>query len=193
MEMPKINVAVVVGSNRRESINRKLAHALVKLADSKLVANFVELDDLPMFNQDLESSLPASVQRFKSEIEQASALLFVTPEHNRSIPAVLKNAIDWGARPYGRNSWAGKPAAITGTSPGALGTAVAQQHLRQILGDLGAQVMGGEAHVVFKPGLIDDAHAVADTSSRQFLHSFVDQFAALASRLGNDQANARAA
>jgi chromate reductase, NAD(P)H dehydrogenase (quinone) len=193
MEMPKINVAVVVGSNRRESINRKLAHALVKLADSKLVANFVQLDDLPMFTQDLESSLPASVQRFKSEIEQASALLFVTPEHNRSIPALLKNAIDWGARPYGRSSWAGKPAAITGTSPGALGTAVAQQHLRQILGDLGALVMGGEAYVVFQPGLIDDAHAVADTSSRQFLHSFVDQFAALAARLGNDQANARAA
>jgi chromate reductase len=191
--MPEIEVAVVVGSNRRESINRKLAHALVKLADSKLVANFVQLDDLPMFTQDLESSLPASVQRFKSEIEQASALLFVTPEHNRSIPALLKNAIDWGARPYGRSSWAGKPAAITGTSPGALGTAVAQQHLRQILGDLGALVMGGEAYVVFQPGLIDDAHAVADTSSRQFLHSFVDQFAALAARLGNDQANARAA
>jgi chromate reductase, NAD(P)H dehydrogenase (quinone) len=191
--MPAIEVAVVVGSNRRESINRKLARALVKLADSKLVANFVQLDDLPMFTQDLESSLPASVQRFKSEIEQASALLFVTPEHNRSIPAVLKNAIDWGARPYGRNSWAGKPAAITGTSPGALGTAVAQQHLRQILGDLGALVMGGEAHVVFKPGLIDDVHAVADTSSRQFLHSFVDQFAALAARLGHDQANASAA
>jgi chromate reductase, NAD(P)H dehydrogenase (quinone) len=191
--MPAIEVAVVVGSNRRESINRKLAHALVKLADSKLVANFVQLDDLPMFTQDLESSLPASVQRFKSEIEQASALLFVTPEHNRSIPALLKNAIDWGARPYGRSSWAGKPAAITGTSPGALGTAVAQQHLRQILGDLGALVMGGEAYVVFQPGLIDDAHAVADTSSRQFLHSFVDQFAALAARLGNDQANARAA
>jgi chromate reductase, NAD(P)H dehydrogenase (quinone) len=191
--MPEIEVAVVLGSNHRESINRKLAHALVKLADSKLVANFVQLDDLPMFTQDLESSLPASVQRFKSEIEQASALLFVTPEHNRSIPAVLKNAIDWGARPYGRNSWAGKPAAITGTSPGALGTAVAQQHLRQILGDLGALVMGGEAYVVFQPGLIDDAHAVADTSSRQFLHSFVDQFAALAARLGNDQANARAA
>jgi chromate reductase len=191
--MPEIEVAVVLGSNHRESINRKLAHALVKLADSKLVANFVQLDDLPMFTQDLESSLPASVQRFKSEIEQASALLFVTPEHNRSIPALLKNAIDWGARPYGRSSWAGKPAAITGTSPGALGTAVAQQHLRQILGDLGALVMGGEAYVVFQPGLIDDAHAVADTSSRQFLHSFVDQFAALAARLGNDQANARAA
>jgi chromate reductase len=106
--MAKVNVAVIVGSNRRKSINRKLAHALVELADSKLVGNFVRIDDLPIYNQDLESPLAANVQRFKSEIEQADALLFVTPEHNRSIPAVLKNAIDWGARPYGRNSWSGK-------------------------------------------------------------------------------------
>ena len=191
--MPEINVAVVVGSNRRDSINRKLAHALVNLAGSKLVANFVRLDDLPMFNQDLESSPPASVQRLKSEIERADALLFITPEHNRSIPAVLKNAIDWGARPYGRNSWVGKPAAITGTSPGALATAVAQQHLRQLLGDLGALVMGGEAYVAYKPGLIDDANTVTDASSRQFLQSFVDQFAALAARFGKDRTDARAA
>jgi chromate reductase, NAD(P)H dehydrogenase (quinone) len=136
IEMTNVNVAVVVGSNRRDSINRKLAHALAELAGSKLVANFARIDDLPMYNQDHESPLPASVQRFKREIEEADALLFVTPEHNRSLPAVLKNAIDWGARPYGRNSWAGKPAAITGTSPGAIGTAVAQQHLCQVLGDL---------------------------------------------------------
>jgi chromate reductase, NAD(P)H dehydrogenase (quinone) len=191
--MPKVNVAVVVGSNRRESINRKLALALVKLADSKLIGNYVRIDDLPMYNQDLESPLPASVHRFKREIEQADALLFVTAEHNRSIPAVLKNAIDWGARPYGRNSWGGKPAAITGTSPGAIGTAVAQQHLRQVLGDLGVLVMGGEAYVAFKPGLIDDANAVTDAGSRQFLQSFVERFADLAARLGKGEPNARAA
>jgi chromate reductase, NAD(P)H dehydrogenase (quinone) len=193
MSMAKVNVAIIVGSNRRNSINRKLAHALVKLADSKLVANFVRIDDLPMFNQDLESPLPASVQRFKSEIEHADALLFVTPEHNRSIPALLKNAIDWGARPYGRNSWSGKPAAITGTSPGAIGTAVAQQHLRQILGSLGALVMGGEAYVAFKPGLIDNANTVTDVGSRQFLQSFVDRFAALAARLASGETKSRAA
>jgi chromate reductase len=191
--MPKVNVGIVVGSNRRESINRKLALALVKLADSKLVANFVRIDDLPMYNQDIESPLPATVQRYKSEIEHADAVLFVTPEHNRSIPAVLKNSIDWGARPYGRNSWAGKPAAITGTSPGAIGTAVAQQHLRQVLGDLGVLVMGGEAYVAFKPGLIDDANAVTDAGSRQFLQSFVERFADLAARLGKGEPNARAA
>ena len=139
--MSKFKVAIVVGSNRRESINRKLAQAVAKLADGRFAANFVQIDDLPMYNRDLESPLPAGVTRFKSEIEQADALLFVTPEHNRSLPAVLKNAIDWRARPYGRNSWAGKPAAITGTSPGAIGTAIAQQHLRQILGNLGALVI----------------------------------------------------
>jgi chromate reductase, NAD(P)H dehydrogenase (quinone) len=121
--MPDVNIAVVVGSNRRASINRKLARALAKLADRKLAVNLVRIDDLPMYNQDLEVPLPASVARFKAEIEQAGALLFVTPEHNRSIPAVLKNAIDWAARPYGRNSWAAKPAAVVGTSPGAIGTA----------------------------------------------------------------------
>jgi chromate reductase, NAD(P)H dehydrogenase (quinone) len=193
MSMAKVNIAVIVGSNRRNSINRKLAHALVKLADSKLVGNFVRIDDLPLYNQDHENPLPANVQRFKNEIEAADALLIVTPEHNRSIPALLKNAIDWGARPYGRNSWSGKPAAITGTSPGAIGTAIAQQHLRQVLGDLGALVTGGEAYVAFKPGLIEDAYAVTDAGTRQFLQGFVDQFADLAARLSSSEANARAA
>jgi chromate reductase len=132
--MAKVKVAVVVGSNRRDSINRKLAQALAGLAEGRLAFHFVSIEDLPLYNQDLEGELPQSVVRFKSEIAAADAVLFVTPEHNRSIPAVLKNAIDWGARPYGQNSWSGKPAAITGTSPGALGTAVAQLHLRQVLG-----------------------------------------------------------
>jgi chromate reductase, NAD(P)H dehydrogenase (quinone) len=191
--MSKFKVAVVVGSNRRESINRKLAQAIARLADGRFVANFVQIDDLPMYNQDVESPLPAGVARFKSEIEQADALLFVTPEHNRSLPAVLKNAIDWGARPYGRNSWAGKPAAITGTSPGAIGTAVAQQHLRQILGNLGVLVMGGEAYVTFKAGLINDAGSIADEGARKFLQSFLDQFTTLVARLNGWETVARAA
>jgi chromate reductase len=191
--MRKFKVAIVVGSNRRESINRKLARALARLADGHFAANFVQIDDLPMYNQDLESPLPAGVARFKAEIEQADALLFVTPEHNRSLPAVLKNAIDWGARPYGRNSWAGKPAAITGTSPGAIGTAIAQQHLRQILGNLRALVMGGEAYITFKAGLIDDADAIADEGTRTFLQAFVDQFTTLLARLSDSETVARAA
>jgi len=177
--MAKVKIGVVVGSNRRDSINRKLAQALAGLGEDRLAFHFVSIEDLPLYNQDLEAELP---QSFKSEIVAADAVLFVTPEHNRSIPAVLKNAIDWGARPYGQNSWSGKPAAITGTSPGALGTAVAQLHLRQVLGTLGALVMGGEAYISFKPGLLDSNGTIADETTRGFLKAFVDQFAALVTR-----------
>jgi chromate reductase, NAD(P)H dehydrogenase (quinone) len=179
--MAEINVAIVVGSNRRESINRKLALGLAKLAEGKLAARIVQIDDLPIYNQDLENPLPASVQRLKGEIDRADAVLFVTPEHNRSIPAVLKNAIDWAARPYGQSSWTAKLVAIAGASPGGTGTALAQQHLRQILGSfLGAHVMGGEVYITFKPGLIDDSGQIADESTRQFLQAFIDRFATLA-------------
>jgi chromate reductase len=185
--MAKFKVAVIVGSNRRESVNRRLAHALTKLGADKFAFSFIQIDDLPLYNQDLEAELPKSVARFKSEIVAADGLLFVTPEHNRSIPTVLKNAIDWGARPYGQNSWNGKLAAITGTSPGAIGAAIAQQHLRQVLGNLGVLVMGGEAYVSFKPGLIDADGAIADESARKFLQGFVDQFATLVARFADPQ------
>jgi chromate reductase len=187
--MPGVNVAVIVGSNRRDSINRTLARALVRLADGKLAAGFVRIDDLPLYNQDLESPLPASVARFKAALEETAALLIVTPEHNRSIPAVLKNAIDWGTRPYGRNSWAGKAVAIIGASPGAIGTAIAQQHLRHVLGDLGALVMGGEAYVTFKPDHITDTGTVTDAGTLKFLQSFIDQFAGLAAHLTKPKAS----
>jgi chromate reductase len=190
--MTSFKVAVIVGSNRRDSINRKLAQAIARLADGRVTAKFVQIDDLPMFNQDLESARPASVLRLKAEIEEADGLLFVTPEHSRSIPAVLKNAIDWGARPYGKSSWIGKPTAITGTSAGAIGTAIAQQHLRQVMGDLGALVMGGETYVTFKPGLIDDAGTVTDEGTRRFLQAFVDQFTTLLARLGAGKSSAGA-
>jgi len=181
--MAKFKIALIVGSNRRDSLNRKLAQALAKLGAGKFDVAWTKIDDLPMYNQDLEAELPAGVVRFKAELAAADGILFVTPEHSRSVPAVLKNAIDWGARPWGRNSWAGKTAAITGTSPGAIGTAVAQQHLRQMLGVLGALVMGGEAYVTFKPDLVDDAGIVSDESTRAFLRDFTDQFAALLERL----------
>jgi chromate reductase len=181
--MANFKIALLVGSNRRDSLNRKLAHAMAALAGPGFAFNLVQIDDLPLYNQDLEGNMPASVARLKSEIAAADGLLFVTPEHNRSIPTVLKNAIDWGARPYGKNSWSGKPAAITGTSPGAIGTAIAQQHLRQILGVLGAIVMGGEAYVSFKPGLVDDTGKIADDGTRAFLQAYVDQFASLVARL----------
>jgi chromate reductase len=183
--MAKFKVAVIIGSNRRESVNRRLGHALTKLGADKFAFSFIQIDDLPLYNQDLEAELPKSVARFKSEVAAADGLLFVTPEHNRSIPTVLKNAIDWGARPYGQNSWNGKPAAITGTSPGAIGTAIAQQHLRQVLGNLGVLIMGGEAYVSFKPGLIDADGAITDESTRKFLQGFADQFATLVARFAD--------
>jgi chromate reductase, NAD(P)H dehydrogenase (quinone) len=181
--MTTFKIAIIVGSNRRESLNRKLAHALVKLAGERLAFTFVRIDNLLLYNQDLEGELSESVVRFKAEIEAADGLLFVMPEHNRSLPAVLKNAVDWGARPYGQNSWTGKAAAITGTSPGSIGTALGQQHLRQILSNLGVLVMGGEAYISFKPGLLDANDNVADASTREFLKGFIDQFASLVARI----------
>ena len=191
--MAKLNLAVIVGSNRRDSINRKLAHALARLGAGSFDASFPRIDDLPMFNQDLESNLPAEVVRFKGELARADAVLIVTPEHDRSIPAVLKNAVDWGARPYGKNSWAGKPAFITGTSPGAIGSALAQQHLRSVMIGLGVILLGGEAYVTFKPDLVDEAGNIADEGTRNFLQGFIDRFATLVQRLTAPEAARSAA
>jgi chromate reductase, NAD(P)H dehydrogenase (quinone) len=181
--MARPKVAVIVGSNRRESINRRLALALTRLGEEKLDFTWIRIDDLPMYNPDLESDRPAEVRRFTSEIRAADAVLVVTAEHNRSLPAVLKNAIDWGSKPMEQNVWRDKPAAITGTSPGAIATAVGQQHLRQILGILGAQVMGGEAYVSFKPDLVDENGTITVEATRGFLQSYVDRFADLVGRL----------
>jgi chromate reductase, NAD(P)H dehydrogenase (quinone) len=176
-------IAVIVGSNRRDSINRKLAQALIRLGAGKFDASFARIDDLPMYNQDNEGNLPPEVVRLKNELARADGVLIVTPEHDRSIPAALKNAIDWGARPWGRNSWTGKPAFITGTSPGAIGSALAQQHLRSVMTGLGMILLGGEAYVTFKPNLIDEHGAIGDDSTEKFLRDFVDRFAHLVARL----------
>src|SRR5271156_7020022 len=162
------HIAVIVGSNRRDSINRKLGHALVKLGAGKFEAKFVRIDDLPMYNQDNEGNLPAEVVRFKDEISRTDGVLFVTPEHNRSIPTVLKNAIDWGARPWGKSNWPDKPGFITGTSPGALGTALVQSNLRTVMLGLGMTLLGGEAYVQFKPNLVDDQGNVSDEGTKNF-------------------------
>lgn len=180
--MAKLKLGVIVGSNRRDSINRKLAQALVKLDGGAFEAKFIQIDDLPMFNQDHEQPVPAPVARYKAEVEGSDALLIVSPEHSRSIPAVLKNAIDWGARPWGKTSWPGKPAAVTGTSGGVISTAVAQQHLRAVLGDQGLHLMGGEAYIQFKPDLVDADGTVADQAVAKFLKAFIDQFAAFAGK-----------
>jgi chromate reductase len=186
--MAKLKLGIIVGSNRRESINRKLAQALAKLGGDGFEAKFLQVDDLPMFNQDLEQSAPAAVARFKAEIGASDALLFVTPEHSRSIPALLKNAIDWGARPWGKSSWPGKPAAVIGCSGGVISTAVAQQHLKAVLGTQGLHVIGGEAYIQFKPDLIDAQGDVTDESVRKFLKEFIERFAGFAGRFTASQA-----
>ncbi len=179
----KHRVGIIVGSNRKESLNRRLALALAKLCAERLESTFIRIDDLPMYNGDLEGQRPDVVNRFTAEVAAVPALLFVMPEHNRSLPAVLKNAIDWGSKPTDKNVWRGKIAAITGTSPGAIGTAVGQQHLRQILGILGVLVMGGEAYLSFKPEPVDrDGNFVVD-STREFFRSYLDQFVALLDRM----------
>ncbi len=176
-------LGIIVGSGRRDSINRKLAGALSALAEPQFEVKFIAIDDLPMFGE-FVSSLPPAVARYRDEIARADAVLVVTPEHNRSLQAMLKNAIDWAGPAAGQNTWAGKPVLITGTSPGAIGTALAQTHLRQVLGAfLGALVFGGEAYITFKPGLIDANGRIADDGTRKFLQDFIDRFAILAQRL----------
>ncbi|HKW82316.1 MAG TPA: NAD(P)H-dependent oxidoreductase [Burkholderiaceae bacterium] len=174
-----LKVAVIVGSLRRESINRRFALALAKLAEGTLEFQLVELGDVPMYNEDLWQDLPPAVTRLKQDIEAADAVLFVTPEYNRSIPALVKNTIDWGSRPRGQSSWAGKPAGIVGTSGGAIGTAVAQSHLRHIVTVCSMALLPQpEVYLVNKPGLITDSFEVSDENSRAFLAGFVTKFAA---------------
>jgi chromate reductase, NAD(P)H dehydrogenase (quinone) len=171
------DVAVFVGSLRRDSLNLKLARALAKLGKGRFNFNFAELGDLPIYNQDMEADLPASVVRMKKEIAKADAVLFVTPEHNRSIPSVLKNAIDWGTRPWGQNSWAGKPGSIIGTSPGNVGTAAGQAHLRSVMTILDVILLGQpEVYFVSKPGLIDDKDDITDDATREFLQGYLTRF-----------------
>jgi chromate reductase, NAD(P)H dehydrogenase (quinone) len=180
--MSTINISVIVGSNRRESINRHLANALVRIGQhERYVFSFIDIAHLPMYNADLEAARPQAVNEFTHAVEKSDGLLIVTPEHNRSITAVLKNALDWGSKP--KSVWRNKPVAITGTSPGVIGTAVGQQHLRQILGVLGALVMGGEAYVSFRPGLIDAEGEVTNIDTREFLGNYLAQFQDLVSML----------
>lgn len=177
-------VAVVVGSLSKGSINRKFAHALAKLARGKLAFRFVETADLPLYDYELEAQLPVSVTRFKQEIEAADAVLFATPEYLRSIPAALKNALEWGARPWGQNSWAGKPGGIVGVTPGAIGTAVAQSQLRSIATVLDIAVLTQpEIYFQWKPDTLDQNGEFADETARKLLYSWIDRFAAWTARL----------
>jgi chromate reductase len=170
-------VAVVVGSLRKGSFNRKLALAVDKLKQDNLRFSLINIADIPLYNQDHEMELPPAVATLKKEIKEADAVLFVTPEYNRSIPGVLKNVIDWGTRPYGQNVWAGKPTGIIGTSPGGIGTAVAQSHLRSSLSAIGVPLLGfPEVYLVYKEDLIDDNYNITNPDTLKFLTSYLDRF-----------------
>lgn len=172
------NIAVIVGSLRRDSLNRKLAHALFKLAPADFAFKELQIGDLPLYNQDDDDAPAPSVKRLKSEISAAQGLLFLTPEYNRSIPGVLKNALDHGSRPYGQSAWAGKPAGVIGISVGAAGTALAQQHLRNILAYLDVPTLGQpEAFIQMKDGLFDADGSIGQ-ASRKFLQGWMDRYAA---------------
>lgn len=176
--MADYSIGVIVGSLRRDSFNRKLAKAMTSLAPSDFSFQQLKIDDLPLYNQDDDASQAESVVRLKREIAAARGLLFVTAEYNRSIPGVLKNAIDHASRPYGQSVWAGKPAGILGVSIGAIGTAVAQQHLRTILAYLDMPTLGQpEVFLQAKEGLFDDAGNIG-TNSREFLQGWMDRYVA---------------
>lgn len=176
--MAQIKIAVIVGSLRKDSFNNKLALGLARLATSDFLFEHVRIDDLPLYNQDDDAQQADSVKRLKSHIQSAQGLLFVTPEYNRSIPGVLKNAIDHASRPYGKSAFPGKPAGVIGASVGAIGTALAQQHLRNVLAYLDVPTLGQpEAFVQAKDGLFD-ANGDIGAASRDFLKSWVDRFEA---------------
>ena len=176
--MSQYKIAVVVGSLRKDSFNRKMADAIEKLAPSEFTFHKVRIDDLPLYNQDDDTHQAESVIRMKDEIKDAQGLLFITPEYNRSIPGVLKNAIDHASRPPGQNAWGGKPAGILGVSTGVIGTAMAQQHLRNVLSALNVRTLAQpDAFIQAKDGLFDETGGIGP-ESKTFLQKWMDRYVA---------------
>ena len=176
--MSQYQIAVVVGSLRRDSFNRKLADAVIALAPPELSFKHLRIDDLPLYNQDDDGNQADVVKRLKSEITASQGVLFATPEYNRSVPGVLKNAIDHASRPYGQSAWEGKPAGIIGASVGATGTSMAQQHLRSVLAYLDMPTLGQpEVFIHVKEGLFD-ASGQLSAGSKAFLQTWVDRYVA---------------
>ena len=182
--MSNYTVGYFVGSLSTSSINRLLAKALVRLAPPGLDLTEIPLKDLPLYNRDHDDDYPPVATAFKDAIAAVDAVLFVTPEYNRSIPGALKNAIDWASRPYGKNSFARKPSAVIGTSPGKIGTAVGQQHLRSILSFCNSPQMNAvEAYIQFEPGLITDDGEVTNDETAEFLRNYMAEFHAFIVRV----------
>ena len=182
--MNNYTVGYFVGSLARESLNRKLALALTRLAPEALTMREIPIGNLPLYSYDYDPEYPPVARTLKEAISSADAVLFVTPEYNRSVPGALKNAIDWASRPYGKNSFARKPSAVIGTSPGKIGTAVAQQHLKSILSFCNSPQMNAiEAYIQFAPGLITDDGEVTDETTEEFLRNYMREFQAFIERV----------
>ena len=174
--MSTYKVGYLIGSLAAASINRKLAKALVRVAPPALEMTEIPFKDLPLYSYDYDADFPAVARDFKQAIATVDAVLFVTPEYNRSIPGGLKNAIDWASRPWGKNSFARKPSAVIGASVGAIGTAVAQQSLRSVLSFCNSPQMNSpEAYIHFKPGLIADDGQVTDDGTAEFLRNYMNE------------------
>ena len=182
--MDTYRVGFFVGSLARNSINRKLSRALTRLAPPELRLTEIQFADLPHYSYDYDAAYPPVAEAFKAAIAAVDAVLFVTPEYNRSIPGALKNAIDWASRPYGTNSFARKPSAVIGTSPGKIGTAVGQQHLRSILAFCNSPLMNSiEAYIQFEKGLITNEGEVTNESTEKFLRNYMAEFQAFIARV----------
>lgn len=182
--MTNYKVGYFVGSLAKGSINRKLANALLHLAPGNLQMSEIPFGDLPLYSYDYDADFPQVAKDFKAAIAAVDAILFVTPEYNRSIPGALKNAIDWASRPWGHNSFAKKPSGIIGTSPGSIGTAVGQQHLKSILGFCNSPIMNAlEAYIHFTPNLISDDGEVSVKSTEDFLRNYILEFSSFIGRV----------
>ena len=182
--MPNYKVGYLVGSLAKASINHRLARALVRLAPPQLEFHEIGFGELPLYSYDYDSDYPQVARRFKQAIAEVDAVLFVTPEYNRSIPGALKNAIDWASRPWGQNSFARMPSGVIGTSPGSIGTAVAQQQLRGVLCFCNSPLMNTvEAYIQFTPDLIDDAGNVSKEDTADFLRNYMKEYTAFVRRV----------
>jgi chromate reductase len=182
--MTTYKVGIIIGSLSKSSINRLLARALMRVAPPELEFSEIAIKDLPFYSTDYESNYPQAVHEFKEALSKVDAVLFVTPEYNRSIPAALKNAVDWASRPRGQNSLAHKPSGVIGASTGAIGTAVAQQHLRGMLAFLNSPQMAfPEGYIQFKPGLITEEGEITVDSTREFLGFYMTEYAAFIKRV----------
>jgi len=178
-DMSQYKIAVLAGSLRRESLNRQLANAITKLGPPEFSFSELRIDDLPLYNQDDDAHQAEPVLRLKREISQSQGVVFVTPEYNRSVPGVLKNAIDHASRPYGQSAWAGKPAGVLGISVGAAGTSMAQQHLRNVLAYLDMPTLGQpEVFLQAKDGLFTPGGEIGPADTKSFLQGWMDRYAA---------------